>query len=140
MASSSSASMKRRIYAGTFIHTPTLGELCVLEDARVGVNEEGVIEWIERRKQGKEPGGEDGAEELVEGRKWGDGEMETVEVEGGDDGYGWYFPGFVGRFFPFYFFFFFSISFFWDSGLFSVLGFGAMLLYCCVFLRSRFDM
>ncbi|KAL8904213.1 MAG: hypothetical protein Q9207_003425 [Kuettlingeria erythrocarpa] len=88
--------MKKRIYAGTFIHTPTLGSLCVLEDARMGVSEEGVIEWIERRERGgKEQGGEENAEKRVvfEGRKWGDGdggdgEIEGVEVEGmgeGDD-------------------------------------------------------
>ncbi len=111
MASSSSSAstpMKKRIYAGTFIHTPTLGSLSVLEDARVGVSEEGVIDWIERRERGgKEKEGEEGAEKrvVVEGRKWGGGEMEGWEVEGegvGDDGWSWYFPGFVGRFFHFF--------------------------------------
>ncbi len=124
--------MKKRIYAGTFIHTPTLGSLAVLEDARVGVSEEGVIEWIERRERGgKEQGRAEGAEKrvVVEGRKWGGGEMEGVEVEeeGVGDGWGWYFPGFVGRFFHFFSFSLFLFSFlrmaFFEAGVWCGVGF-----------------
>lgn len=107
-----SSTSKKRIYTGTFIHTPTLGSLSVLENTSVGVNEDGVIEWVERSERSKRSieisgdgggggskHGEGGSKERVlEGKKWEDEVMEAVEVEGfDDDGWGWYFPGFVGR-------------------------------------------
>ncbi|KAL8851315.1 MAG: hypothetical protein Q9221_003760 [Calogaya cf. arnoldii] len=40
---------KKRIYVGTFIHTPTLSpsSLSILENAVIGVDEGGIIRWIE---------------------------------------------------------------------------------------------
>ncbi|KAL8929024.1 MAG: hypothetical protein Q9208_001467 [Pyrenodesmia sp. 3 TL-2023] len=96
--------LKKRIFTGTFINTPTLGSLSVLENASVGVNEDGVIEWIERSKrsgdggEGESEHGEEGSQErVVEGKRWGDEVMKAVDVEGfvDDNAWGWYFPGFV---------------------------------------------
>ncbi|KAL8743744.1 MAG: hypothetical protein Q9184_008077, partial [Pyrenodesmia sp. 2 TL-2023] len=100
-------SYRKRIYTGTFIHTPTLGSLSMLENASVGVNEDGVIEWVERSErpidasqgggEGESKHGEGGSKgRVVEGKKWEDGVIEAADVEGLDDeGWGWYFPGFV---------------------------------------------
>ncbi|KAL9597065.1 MAG: hypothetical protein Q9219_005394 [cf. Caloplaca sp. 3 TL-2023] len=67
---------QKRIYSGTFIHTPRLGALEALEDTYVGVDERGVIIWIGRDVEAG----------------W-----EGVEVEGmgGKGGERWWFPGFV---------------------------------------------
>lgn len=94
-SSSPSSSLKKRIYPGTFIHTPSLDTLSVLEYASIGVNEVGVIDWIEREGELDSDGD---ATTVVEGEMWEVSEREGVDVEGydGADGCGFYFPGFVG--------------------------------------------
>ncbi len=96
--------LPKTVYTGTFISTPTLGELRVLERHAVGVDEEGVIRFV--CALGKELG------EQVGLLGW---EMEEVRVvEGGGEG-SWWFPGFVGGWdllflLIFFFFFFFEVA------------------------------
>lgn len=82
---------KRQIFSGTFVHTPSLGELEVLEDKAVFV-EDGVIVKIE--------------DESVVGefKEGGDEGWEVVRLGYSGDRKGkgvgecrWWFPGFVGE-------------------------------------------
>ena len=87
---------RKTVYTGTFIHTPTLGALTVLEDAAVGV-EEGVIRFVE---EGLDFGSGEasGLKRRVEAWGWVWGEGEWVDGNRGDGkGRGWWFPGFVGK-------------------------------------------
>ena len=103
----SPSSQKKQIFTGTFIHVPSLSAgISVLEDAVVGVDERGVIAFVERD-----------VERLYE---WDDEDDNTVDgltrgmrnavmrngwnvrdlhqaVLSGRDGMGWWFPGFVGE-------------------------------------------
>ncbi|KAL8726612.1 MAG: hypothetical protein Q9181_005982 [Wetmoreana brouardii] len=83
----------RKIYTGTFIHTPRLGELEVLERAAVGVNENGIIEWID---EGLDNNHEFYLRRVIAsmyGWDLGDEEVEVVCCAGGMLGF--WFPGFV---------------------------------------------
>ncbi|CAL8581521.1 hypothetical protein XPA_007210 [Xanthoria parietina] len=104
--SPSSSPFRKRIFVGTFIHTPILSPptISVLENAVVGVDERGVIGFIEEQVQelydwDNEDG--DSVDGLTKGMRnvvvkngW---EVKDVEeaVVGGYDGSGWWFPGFV---------------------------------------------
>lgn len=106
---SSSSPLRKRIFVGTFIHTPILSPptISVLENAVVGVDERGVIGFIEEQVEGLyEWDNEDGdsVDGLTRGMRdvmvkngW---EVKDVEeaVVGGYSGSGWWFPGFVGEF------------------------------------------
>ena len=82
--------LQKTIYTGTFISTPTLDSLSVLENHAIGVDEEGVIKFI--CKIGTE---KDGVKEWMNHSGW---KVEEVRwVEGGDGGDSWWFPGFVGE-------------------------------------------
>lgn len=100
--------LRRTVYTGTLIDTPTLGELRVRHHAIVGVDERGCIAFLDER------GGDGDVDEEEEGeevrrvvRSWGWGSEKgrggDGEVQGewdwvrGDD-WGWWFPGFVGEF------------------------------------------
>ncbi|KAI4238567.1 MAG: hypothetical protein LQ349_001021 [Xanthoria aureola] len=103
---SSSSPLRKRIFVGTFIHTPILSPptISVLENAVVGVDERGVIGFIEEQVEGLyEWDNEDGdsVDGLTRGMRdvmvkngW---EVKDVEeaVVGGYSGSGWWFPGFV---------------------------------------------
>ena len=82
---------RKTLYVGTFIHTPSLGHLEVLENAVVGVDEDGAIAFI---KRGVDP--EDGLLGILGNNGWDDAEV--VRCEGSERGIGWFFPGFVGEF------------------------------------------
>ncbi len=91
------------VYTGTFIHTPSLGSLEVLENAAVFVDGNGVIisiiENVSREELGKKIG-EEGEGWVVfdgDGGKRGEGKGEGGEEEG--RGGRWWCPGFVGEFF-----------------------------------------
>ena len=75
-------SLKRTLYTGTFISTPTPSSLRILENHAVAVDEDGIIRHV-------------GALEAGDGRAWVErnwgGEGEWVRGEG------WWFPGFVGE-------------------------------------------
>ena len=78
---------KRQIFTGTFIHTPNLGELEVLENKAVFVEDGVIVRIAEEREVGESA--------LREG--W-----EVVGLGGGKGGKGkgecrWWFPGFVGE-------------------------------------------
>lgn len=111
--------LKRTLYTGTFISTPTPSSLSVLENHAVVVDEKGVIidkiVFPRGGERGGEGGGEKGGEEGVGGgEKEGEGESEGVryedlknwverkwgvgvEWEWVQGGRGWWFPGFVGE-------------------------------------------
>ena len=74
-------------YTGTFIHTPSLGKLVVLENKKVSVDGRGVIIAIEDLD---------------------DEEVEKETVEKGR--LRWWFPGFVGKDWLLFFFFFFVVD------------------------------
>lgn len=95
--------LKRTLYIGDFLWTPLLGQLQVLENTVIGVDESGVIAFILE-------GGEDEPMEparvpsdvqlrspvlgKVRGHGWKDGDWDCVV--GGRGGRGWWFPGFIG--------------------------------------------
>lgn len=91
------------VYAGNFLWTPALGQLKIIEDGAIGVDENGVIIFIlddvktELRVVTKSPGlGVSRVKLREEVARHGlkDGEWDLVE--GGSDGLDWWFPGFVG--------------------------------------------
>lgn len=118
--------LHRTVYAGTFLHLSSRTELCVREDSILGVDEEGKIEFISKKKA---DGGNAGLtnewiDEEVERQGWGrrseDGNEEeeslTAGGKGGREGEKkrgwvlvragkgeWWFPGFVGKFFVSFF-------------------------------------
>jgi len=86
---SSKQSLRKTIYVGTFIRSLSLANLEILEDAAVGVDENGIIAFIE--KDVKEPE----LDEVVE-QKYGWKEPHTVK--GGGDSTAFFFPGFIGQY------------------------------------------
>lgn len=78
--------LRKTIYTGTFISSPSLsvGELSVLENKALGVDESGVVVWIEDWDGGI---GGDGEEVVRDGEVW------RVLRAGRNE---WWFPGFVG--------------------------------------------
>lgn len=95
--------LQRTLYIGNFLWTPSLGQLKVLENTVIGVDESGVIAFILE-------GGDDEPMETargsgdvqfrppilgkVRGHGWKNGEWDCVV--GGRGGRGWWFPGFIG--------------------------------------------
>lgn len=94
--------LRRTVYTGTLIDTPTLGELRVRHHAIVGVDERGCIAFLD---EVEDDGEEEEVKRLVRGWGWGSetGTKGEGEVQGGwnwvtgEEG-GWWFPGFVGEF------------------------------------------
>lgn len=84
---SSKQSLQRTVYAGTFIQCLSLTDLDILENAAIGVDENGVIAFIE--KDVKEPGGAEVAEQKY---GWKDSSI----IKGVGDSTAFFFPGFVG--------------------------------------------
>lgn len=81
-AMAASVSIPKTIYLGTFVHSVTLTELEIGEKGAIGVNEEGVIEFVERNV---------GLAHVHE--KYGSyKDAKIVELTGN----GFYFPGFIG--------------------------------------------
>lgn len=114
---SSKPRLKKTVYTGTFISAPTLDSLKILENAAVGVDEEGVIRFVEQELgQGAEwdEGRNGKVVELVvrgwgwdwEGVQWVRGPRVDGDGHGhGGRGRGWFFPGFVGEWDLSFFFF-----------------------------------
>lgn len=112
------APLTRVVYTGTFISTPSLGSLKILEDAAIGVDEAGIIRHVEPKlevdSESNDEKYETAVSEVVEGWGWDGGSVEWVrgpgdgEVTGG--GKGWFFPGFVGEFIEFSLEFEFSVD------------------------------
>ena len=76
------------VYYGTFIHSVSLTELEVLANTLVGVDETGVIRFVEKDV---EKANVNDVRERHQAREW-----EVVSMAG--DGSEFWFPGFVGEF------------------------------------------
>lgn len=79
-----SVSISKTIYVGPFIHSKSLAELEVCEQAAIGVDENGVIAFIEKDVAG-------GNVEQIKSRQEGWSEAQVVNLEGN----GFFFPGFI---------------------------------------------
>lgn len=77
-----SVPVEKTIYRGAFVHCVALAELEIVENGAVGVNEEGVIQFVE-----KETSVED-----VKTRHAGWNNAKVVSVKDG-----FFFPGFIGE-------------------------------------------
>ncbi len=95
--------LKRILYIGNFLWTPSLGQLKVLENAVIGVDENGTIAFALKGGGDEpiEPAQVSGDVQLrcpflekVRQHGWKDGEWDWVV--GGKGGTGWWFPGFIG--------------------------------------------
>ena len=120
-AASSREKARKKMFVGTFVHNVSLQEVSVLEGYAVGVDESGVIAFVEKIEGV-------GVDRLRERMGWKGEEVDIVGPGLGDesedeDVVGFWFPGFVGRF-SWFFFFVFEKSFgyrlcFMNSDLFS---------------------
>lgn len=81
-----SAEISKTIYVGTFVHSISLAELEIGENGAIGVDENGVIQFVHKDVDLKTV-----HEEHPEWR-----EAKIAEVKGN----GFFFPGFVGMFYP----------------------------------------
>jgi guanine deaminase len=77
-----SAPISKTIYLGAFVHSASLAELEVCAKGAVGVDDEGVIAFVERNV------------EIGEVKKKHEGWEEAKVVEVKD---GFFFPGFIGE-------------------------------------------
>ncbi|KAL8671768.1 MAG: hypothetical protein Q9168_003739 [Polycauliona sp. 1 TL-2023] len=97
-----SSPSKKKVFTGTFIHTPTLSPptISVLENAVIGVDEKGVIGFVEEKVEGLydddevDGGFTRGVRDVVARNGWTIDDMEEV-VESRRDCVEWWFPGFV---------------------------------------------
>lgn len=103
MGPSKESQLTRTVYTGNFLWTPSLGQLKVLENAVIGVDDSGTIAFIlecgEDEPVETAPGSGDLELrfmflEKVRQHGWKDGEWNCVV--GGKGGRGWWFPGFIG--------------------------------------------
>lgn len=103
----SPAPLRRTVYTGTLIDTPTLGELRVRYHAIVGVDERGCIAFLDEvSDEGEKEEGREEEEVTRVVRGWGWGSKIRARGNGevqhgwdwvkGEEG-GWWFPGFVGE-------------------------------------------
>ena len=83
--------LQRTIYTGTFLSTPSLDQLQILEFHAVGVDEDGIIRHISSLL--------DQSDESIYAlaKIWGWGTKGYSLVKGGTEGNSWWFPGFVGE-------------------------------------------
>ena len=78
--------LKRTIYFGTFIHNTSLAEFEVLENAAIGIDEKGIIAFIEKNVR------EENIDAFAKQRGWNDCDV----VRGTGQGTTYWFPGFIG--------------------------------------------
>lgn len=83
-----SAPISKTIYVGSFVHSKSLTELDVCEKGAIGVDEEGVIRYVERGGEGVE------VLQKVQEKEGGWRDAEVVKIRGN----GFFFPGFVGMY------------------------------------------
>lgn len=79
-----SVPISRTIYTGPFVHCVSLSKLEICEKAAIGVDENGIIAFIEKTTEG---GGVADIKSRQEG--WSDAQVVSIE------GVGFYFPGFI---------------------------------------------
>jgi len=77
--------LRKTIYLGPFVHSVSLKQLEICESGAIGVDEEGVIAFVER--------GVAGLEDVVKkvGGEWEEANVVKVKGEG------FFFPGFIGE-------------------------------------------
>lgn len=88
MAQTPPAPPRRTIYYGTFIHNASLTELEILENAAIGVDENGNIAFVEKNRTDVAD-----LDQIVEERGW----TEYDVARGDGEGWRFWFPGFVGE-------------------------------------------
>ncbi|CBY00019.1 hypothetical protein LEMA_P076080.1 [Plenodomus lingam JN3] len=79
-----SAPISRTIYTGPFVHSVSLGKLEICERAAIGVDENGIIAFVEKNTEEDSIG-------KIKGRREGWSDAHVVSIEGD----GFYFPGFI---------------------------------------------
>ncbi len=103
MGPSKKLPLKRTLYTGNFLWTPSLGQLKVLGKAVIGVDENGTIVFILESGEDEPMESARGSGDVqlrstflekVRRHGWEDGEWDCVA--GGEGGRGWWFPGFIG--------------------------------------------
>lgn len=97
--------LRRTVYTGALIDTPSLGELRVRQHVIMGVDERGCIAFLDEVGNKEEEEEEEKVRRVVRGWGWGfeagtesNGEVQRGwDLVRGEEG-GWLFPGFVGEF------------------------------------------
>ena len=79
--------LRRTVYLGTFIHSKTLGELERFEEAAIGVDENGIITFIEQNLSDLF-----GLKTRIQRYGWDNYDL----VHAPEETIGFWFPGFVG--------------------------------------------
>jgi len=88
--------LKKTIYTGNFVHTPSLGSLSVLEKYAIAVDEEGVIRHIEQLEPEVEVVDQP-AKVVAKYLGWEGCEVVRAGRSAADKEGVWWFPGFVGE-------------------------------------------
>jgi guanine deaminase len=80
--------MPRTIYAGPFVHCVSFGEVDICEAGAIGVDEKGIIAFIERDADYKDVPG------VMKKHGWEDSKVVLIYDSG------FFFPGFIGKSYP----------------------------------------
>jgi guanine deaminase len=83
--------LRRTVYIGTFLHSASLGDIEVSERTAIGVDEEGIITFIEKNLTDEQT-----ILRCIEGNGWDAGEYDLVQAPEGDGVIRFWFPGFIG--------------------------------------------
>ena len=83
----SAVPLRNVVYMGTFIHCLSLDKLEVLENAAIGVNDRGLIIFVEKNVE------DAGLEQVMKHHPW----REWDVVKGDRESTTFFFPGFVGE-------------------------------------------
>ena len=103
MAPSKKTPLRCTLYTGSFLYTPSLGQLKVLENIAIGVDENAIIAFILEdegtasylsAKDSRDAQSQSMFQEMVKRHGWQDGQWDCVDSRRG--GTEWWFPGFVG--------------------------------------------
>ncbi|KAF2852425.1 guanine deaminase [Plenodomus tracheiphilus IPT5] len=79
-----SVPISKTIYTGTFVHSASLSRLEICEKSAIGVDENGIIAFIEKNSDGSSIG-------KIRSRREGWSDAQVIDIEGT----GFYFPGFI---------------------------------------------
>ena len=91
-----STPLRPTVYSGNFINCISISEIEVLENALVGVDEEGDICFIVTEPHTKGRSVKEVVDEWGWDVRFGDENGEWDLVESGAHGRSWFFPGFIG--------------------------------------------
>lgn len=84
--------LRPTVYSGTFVHCTACDELEVLEHALVGVDEDGVIRFLEKDVPATGKSVDDIVNGWDLGKANGDWRLVACKIAGRS----WFFPGFIG--------------------------------------------